>query len=202
MLTQKTLLAAQLPPELDSLQDLRHFTCFTSTKVQILTQKTLLAAQLPPELDSLQDLRHFTCFTSTKVQILTQKTLLAAQGLRSIRQRVAHLLESTYEAYYYCFTSTRVRIRLYSSARGAPPRAHMKLTTTALLVQGFSFFFSHKKNLSAWRTSSSTYEVYYYCFTSTRVRKRTLTPLPGRAFGYASAWRSCLLALLAQKCKN
>jgi hypothetical protein len=59
----------------------------------MLTQKTLLAAQLPPELDSLQDLRQFTCFTRTKVQILTQKTLLAAQGLRSIRQRVVHLLE-------------------------------------------------------------------------------------------------------------
>ena len=54
ILTQKTLLAAQLPSDLDSPQGLRQFTCFTSTKVQILTPEE---AQLPPELDSLQGLR-------------------------------------------------------------------------------------------------------------------------------------------------
>jgi hypothetical protein len=42
--------------------DLREFTCFTISKVQILTQR-----------HTCSDLRKFTCFNSTKVQILTQR---------------------------------------------------------------------------------------------------------------------------------
>jgi hypothetical protein len=61
------------------------FTCFTSTKVQILAANVIVAAL------GLVDLHepgsHFTCFTSTKVQILTPRarglarTSLPLQGL-------------------------------------------------------------------------------------------------------------------------
>jgi hypothetical protein len=53
------------------------FTCFTSTKVQILTQKALLVRPplIPEELGSVDHLRsdtQFTRFTSTKVQKVTR----------------------------------------------------------------------------------------------------------------------------------
>ena len=57
--------------------DLREFTCFTSTKVQILTQRhtcsDLRAGDGP--LRARQGTQ-FTRFTGTKAQILTQKALL------------------------------------------------------------------------------------------------------------------------------
>jgi len=53
------------------------FTCFTSTKVQILTQKALrVRSPLMPEelgrMDHLLSDTQFTRFTSTKVQKLTR----------------------------------------------------------------------------------------------------------------------------------
>jgi hypothetical protein len=62
-------------PQKDQLAGTQ-FTCFTSSKVQILTQKTLLAAQTP------RTPTQFTCFTSTKVQVLTRK-----RGFRPLQRQ-------------------------------------------------------------------------------------------------------------------
>jgi hypothetical protein len=54
-----------------------HFTCFTSTKVQILTPKLETPADTCRSLLLLSTRGYyaqFTCFTSRKVQILTQNT--------------------------------------------------------------------------------------------------------------------------------
>ena len=56
------------------VNDGTQFTCFTSTKVQMLT---------PEELDKrycVNDGTQFTCFTSAKVQMLTPQELRARQS--------------------------------------------------------------------------------------------------------------------------
>ena len=55
-----------------------HFTCFTSTKVQILTLEgeELVARQCTDaRLDTVWQGTQFTCFTGTKVQILTLRAV-------------------------------------------------------------------------------------------------------------------------------
>ena len=47
------------------------FTCFNSTKVQILTPRSYIRDG-DEHLDHLNSTRSFTCFTGTKVQMLTQ----------------------------------------------------------------------------------------------------------------------------------
>ena len=56
-----------------------HFTCFTSTKAQMLTSEERLGRLLngPRMLLGTQ----FPCFTGTKVQILTEKALLEGTSL-------------------------------------------------------------------------------------------------------------------------
>jgi hypothetical protein len=66
------------------------FTCFASTKVQILTSWPTAAAGAASEEGGSQ----FTCFTSTRVQILTQQALVGLRAVavlahtRSIRRRM------------------------------------------------------------------------------------------------------------------
>jgi hypothetical protein len=65
------------------------FTCFTSTKVQILTLTTLRAAlgtRVP--YDYQVNPKFSACFTSTKVQILTLVRLPGLQEARGSRVRV------------------------------------------------------------------------------------------------------------------
>ncbi len=54
------------------------FTCFTSTKVQILTRQEALQEKI-----RVRDCCQFACFTGTQVQILTQR------GLRGISYATA-----------------------------------------------------------------------------------------------------------------
>jgi hypothetical protein len=90
------------------------FTCFSSTKVQILTAEELLAqAQRTRRLQG-----PFTCFTGTKVQILTAEELLAqAQRTRATSRTASHT-ESV--PHFTCFTSNSVRAVPLAQRTGKP----------------------------------------------------------------------------------
>jgi hypothetical protein len=64
------------------------FTCFTSTKEQILTQQQ----QVGGHAARAQGGTHFTCFTSRKVKILTQKDVLG--GGRGALDHLRHGAQS------------------------------------------------------------------------------------------------------------
>ncbi len=86
------------------------FTCFTSTKVQILPELKKLELQCVQQMSAPgATLTCFTCFTSTKVQILPELKKLELQCVQQMSAPGATLA---------CFTSTKVQICIYPARSG------------------------------------------------------------------------------------
>ena len=96
-----------------------HFTCFTSTKVQILIPRGAADATAAPAGTQ------FTCFIGTRVQILTPEELRVPQRLKKPRQRPqkrpTRLLRCQY--LYFCTSKASKLSTWMRRNRAQQPRA-------------------------------------------------------------------------------
>jgi hypothetical protein len=104
-----------------------HFTCFASTRVQILTQKALAGAggnaggqSVAKSIHEIASVQvhlhfHFTCFTSTKVRKLTPVGESSASQARAAEARPG----TQFTTQFTGFTSAKVPILTHKALAGS-----------------------------------------------------------------------------------